>query len=543
MCQLCVALAEASEGMRAQTLKTSQLQTELGTVKGELGAARARLEACAAEKQMLEARLTEAMQDLQEVRKQLTEKGWEAAEAAALAGREMAKQRSESDDKCRLLEKEQAALRDKLHDTQSQLTQVESQKQVLELQKDHQLAELEARKAQELAAQAERLKDLELRAAQAAQAAQRLESDSADGGHSSSDQVQTQLTQIKEQFHEVIVGLKALQTDVRENKEASTAAEHGFQQSRNEVEATALACSALKQQLAAVSDLAKQRVEADAARRAEKFESSVRTADGKVLEATFVPYSADASLEQGRAGDSRQACQLQTELGTVKGELGAARARLEACAAEKQMLEARLTEAMQDLEEVRKQLTEKGWEAAEAAALAGREMAKQRSESDDKCRLLEKEQAALRDKLHDTQSQLTQVESQKQVLELQKDHQLAELEARKAQELAAQAERQELQVEVGRLVAELAKASQYSQRTPEPARFHGVQPAEDEKQKMPGASLDDAKDRPITFSSKVSSDVLKPSWSGVWIAKSGRRTSASHVAKSPGFKKLCVQLV
>ena len=474
-----------------------QLQRELGSVTGELGAARARLEAAVAEKQVLEARLAEARRDLEEAQKQLTEKGWEAAEAAASTSREMAKQRSENEEKCKLLEKEQAALREKLQSAQSQLTQAESQQQLLELQvqtKDQQLLDLEERK--EVTAQAQKLEDLERHAAQAMQ---RLESNSAtllpgersDGGGGlctderqmspcMMDEVQSELVQLKQQFQEVLVGLRTFQTEVQHSREASAAAEEDLQQSRSEVEATAQACVALKQQLTAVNDhFAKQRLEIATVRRVpDKFETRM-TADGRKVEAEFVPYSADVGLEQGlpasESTSGRRVSQLQRELGSVTGELGAARARLEAAVAEKQVLEARLAEARRDLEEAQKQLTEKGWEAAEAAASTSREMAKQRSENEEKCKLLEKEQAALREKLQSAQSQLTQAESQKQLLELQvqtKDQQLLDLEERKVQEVTAQALKlEELQAEVGRLVAEWSKASHSSQVLSEPSEL------------------------------------------------------------------------
>eukprot|EP00439_Symbiodinium_sp_Y106_P012041 s5670_g1.t2 len=164
--------------------------------------------------------------------------------------------------------------------------------------------------------------------------------------------------------------------------------------------------------------------------------------------------------------DPTERCQLQKELGTVTGELGASRARLEAAVAEKQVLEARLAEALQDVEEARKQREEKGWEAAEAAASANREMARQRSESDEKYRLLEKEHSSVRDKLQSALSELAQAESQKKVLELQvetKNQQLSDLEERQERELAAQAEKlEQMQVEVDRLTTELSKASQGS---------------------------------------------------------------------------------
>ena len=441
---------------------------------GELGASRARLEAAVAEKQVLEARLAEALQDVEEARKQREEKGWEAAEAAASANREMARQRSESDEKYRLLEKEHSSVRDKLQSALSELAQAESQKKVLELQvetKCQQLKDLEERQAQ-----AEKLTvliDQDVKAARSF------------GSHSGSahevdpaleqqrlGQVQTELAQIMQQFQKVVLELKSLQSHVQEEKEATAAAESGFQESRSEIEATALACSALKQQLVAISDhFAKQRIEADAAQRgANKLETRVTAADGRRLEATFVPYSADVGSEEvlhaSEHEDGRQRCQLQKELGTVTGELGASRARLEAAVAEKQVLEARLAEALQDVEEARKQREEKGWEAAEAAASANREMARQRSESDEKYRLLEKEHSSLRDKLQSALSELAQAESQKKVLELQvetKCQQLTDLEERQERELAAQAEKlEQTQVEVDRLTTELSKASQGS---------------------------------------------------------------------------------
>ncbi|CAE7294445.1 unnamed protein product, partial [Symbiodinium necroappetens] len=257
-------------------------------------------------------------------------------------------------------------------------------------------------------------------------------------------QVQTELAQIMQQFQKVVLELKSLQSHVQEEKEATAAAESGFQESR---------------------------IEADAAQRgANKLETRVTAADGRRLEATFVPYSADVGFEEvlhaSEHEDGRQRCQLQKELGTVTGELGASRARLEAAVAEKQVLEARLAEALQDVEEARKQREEKGWEAAEAAASANREMARQRSESDEKYRLLEKEHSSVRDKLQSALSELAQAESQKKVLELQvetKCQQLTDLEERQERELAAQAEKlEQTQVEVDRLTTELSKASQGS---------------------------------------------------------------------------------
>ena len=457
-----------------------QLQKELGTVTGELGASRARLEAAVAEKQVLEARLAEALQDVEEARKQREEKGWEAAEAAASANREMARQRSESDEKYRLLEKEHSSVRDKLQSALSELAQAESQKKVLELQvetKNQQLSDLEERQERELAAQAEKLTvldDLNVKAACSfgSRPGSAHKEDPESQQQIRLGQVQAELAHIMQQFQEVVLELKSLQSHVQEEKEATAAAESGFQESRSEIEATALACSALKQQLVAISDhFAKQRIEADAAQRgANKLETRVTAADGKRLEATFVPYSSDAGLQgvlqASEHEDGRQRCQLQKELGTVTGELGASRARLEAAVAEKQVLEARLAEALQDVEEARKQREEKGWEAAEAAASANREMARQRSESDEKYRLLEKEHSSVRDKLQSALSELAQAESQKKVLELQvetKNQQLSDLEERQERELAAQAEKlEQMQVEVDRLTTELSKASQGS---------------------------------------------------------------------------------
>ncbi|CAE7548822.1 unnamed protein product [Symbiodinium sp. CCMP2592] len=457
-----------------------QLQKELGTVTGELGASRARLEAAVAEKQVLEARLAEALQDVEEARKQREEKGWEAAEAAASSNREMARQRSESDEKYRLLEKEHSSVRDKLQSALSELAQEESQKKVLELQvetKSQQLSDLEARHERELAAQAEKLTVLDDMNVKAACSFGSRPVSAHTEDHESEQQIrlgqlQADLAHIMQQFQEVVLELKSLQSRVQEEKEATAAAESGFQESKSEIEATALACSALKQQLVAISDhFAKQRIEADAAQRgANKLETRVTAADGKRLEATFVPYSSDAGLQEvvqaSEHEAGRQQCQLQKELGTVTGELGASRARLEAAVAEKQVLEARLAEALQDVEEARKQREEKGWEAAEAAASSNREMARQRSESDEKYRLLEKEHSSVRDKLQSALSELAQEESQKKVLELQvetKSQQLSDLEARHERELAAQAAKlEQMQGEVDRLTTELSKASQGS---------------------------------------------------------------------------------
>ena len=371
-------------------------------------------------------------------------------------------------------------MRDKLQSALSELAQAESQKKVLELQvetKNQQLSDLEERQERELAAQAEKLTvldDLNVKAACSfgSRPGSAHKEDPESQQQIRLGQVQAELAHIMQQFQEVVLELKSLQSHVQEEKEATAAAESGFQESRSEIEATALACSALKQQLVAISDhFAKQRIEADAAQRgANKLETRVTAADGKRLEATFVPYSSDAGLQgvlqASEHEDGRQRCQLQKELGTVTGELGASRARLEAAVAEKQVLEARLAEALQDVEEARKQREEKGWEAAEAAASANREMARQRSESDEKYRLLEKEHSSVRDKLQSALSELAQAESQKKVLELQvetKNQQLSDLEERQERELAAQAEKlEQMQVEVDRLTTELSKASQGS---------------------------------------------------------------------------------
>ncbi|CAE7679261.1 DODA, partial [Symbiodinium sp. CCMP2456] len=215
-------------------------------------------------------------------------------------------------------------------------------------------------------------------------------------------------------------------------------------------------------------------------RRFEALDGEVQRLDGRLQQMTLqflssATTSDDCSRVASRLAQTElqvpethttELHQLQKELGTVTGELGASRARLEAAVAEKQVLEARLAEALQDVEEARKQREEKGWEAAEAAASANREMARQRSESDEKYRLLEKEHSSVRDKLQSALSELAQAESQKKVLELQvetKCQQLTDLEERQERELAAQAEKlEQTQVEVDRLTTELSKASQGS---------------------------------------------------------------------------------
>ncbi|CAE7335092.1 unnamed protein product [Symbiodinium sp. KB8] len=214
-------------------------------------------------------------------------------------------------------------------------------------------------------------------------------------------------------------------------------------------------------------------------RRFEALDGEVQRLDGRLQQMTLQFLSSATSDDLSRVASrlaqtelqvpethTTELHQLQKELGTVTGELGASRARLEAAVAEKQVLEARLAEALQDVEEARKQREEKGWEAAEAAASANREMARQRSESDEKYRLLEKEHSSVRDKLQSALSELAQAESQKKVLELQvetKCQQLTDLEERQERELAAQAEKlEQTQVEVDRLTTELSKASQGS---------------------------------------------------------------------------------
>ena len=75
--------------------------------------------------------------------------------------------------------------------------------------------------------------------------------------------------------------------------------------------------------------------------------------------------------------------------------------KLETEKAQKEMMEAKLAEAASALETAQKQLAQKGWDAADALAAVNDEMARQRSVSDERQRLLEEELMQVRRRMED----------------------------------------------------------------------------------------------------------------------------------------------
>eukprot|EP00438_Fugacium_kawagutii_P017970 Skav216378 [mRNA] locus=scaffold3826:39767:44959:+ [translate_table: standard] len=109
------ALEDQADDRKKQISKEEQerLQSELQELRAKL---EKKLETEKSQKEMVEAKLLETGQALENCHKQLAQKGWEAADALAAANDEMARQRSESDERQRRLEEEAVLLRRKVED-------------------------------------------------------------------------------------------------------------------------------------------------------------------------------------------------------------------------------------------------------------------------------------------------------------------------------------------------------------------------------------------------------------------------------------------
>ena len=111
--------------------------------------------------------------------------------------------------------------------------------------------------------------------------------------------------------------------------------------------------------------------------------------------------------------------------------------KLETEKAQKEMMEAKLAETASALDSAQKQLAQKGWEAADALAAVNDEMARQRSVSDERQRLLEEETLQLRRRMEDLLAQNSKVADssllrQKMELEVQLQSKVQELQEQSA---------------------------------------------------------------------------------------------------------------